>query len=183
MTTPTALDRGRTAYREHRFADAAAGLDEADREHAVAASDLEHLAMAAILLGRFEEGIDALTRAHEAYLAEEDVDAAARHGEPVARRLRDEHVPADQLAQRRDRVLQRTGRGCRRRLSPEICNQAVGRYDLTGTQRQGGEQRTLLPARQRDDPVAVPDLQGPKEADFHRIGCNTDNKSFQVSAR
>ena len=41
MTTPTALDRGRTAYREHRFADAVAGLDEADREHAVAASDLE----------------------------------------------------------------------------------------------------------------------------------------------
>jgi DNA-binding CsgD family transcriptional regulator len=78
MTTPTALDRGRTAYREHRFADAVAGLDEADREHAVAASDLEHLAIAAILLGRFEEGIDALTRAHEAYLAEEDVEAATR---------------------------------------------------------------------------------------------------------
>jgi DNA-binding CsgD family transcriptional regulator len=78
MTTPTALDRGRTAYREHRFADAVAGLDEADREHAVAASDLEHLAVAAILLGRFEEGLDTLTRAHEAYLAEEDVDAATR---------------------------------------------------------------------------------------------------------
>ena len=78
MTTPTALDRGRTAYREHRFADAVAGLDEADREHAVAASDLEHLAIAAILLGRFEEGLDTLTRAHEAYLAEDDVDAAAR---------------------------------------------------------------------------------------------------------
>ena len=78
MTTSTALDRGRTAYREHRFADAVAGLDEADREHAVAASDLEHLAIAAILVGRFEEGIDALTRAHEAYLAEDDVDAATR---------------------------------------------------------------------------------------------------------
>ena len=78
MTTPTALDRGRTAYREHRFADAVAGLDEADREHAVAASDLEHLGIAAILLGRFEEGIDALTRAHEAYLDEDDVDAATR---------------------------------------------------------------------------------------------------------
>lgn len=78
MTTPTALDRGRTAYREHRFADAVAGLDEADRERAVAASDLERLAIAAILVGRFEDGIDALTRAHEAYLAEGDVDAATR---------------------------------------------------------------------------------------------------------
>src|SRR5688572_33293821 len=78
MTTPTPLDRGRTAYREHRYADAVAGLDEADREHAVEASDLEHLAIAAILLGRFEEGLDTLTRAHEAYLAEDDVDAAAR---------------------------------------------------------------------------------------------------------
>ena len=59
MTTPSALDRGRTAYREHRFADAVAGLDEADLEQAVAASDLEHLAIAAILLGRLEEGTDA----------------------------------------------------------------------------------------------------------------------------
>ena len=78
MTTSTALDRGRIAYGEHRFADAVAGLDEADRELAVAASDLEHLAIAAILVGRIEEGLDTLTRAHEAYLAEEDVAAAAR---------------------------------------------------------------------------------------------------------
>lgn len=78
MTTPTALDRGRTAYREHRFADAVAELDEADHEHAVAASDLERLAIAAILVGRIEEGLDSLTRAHEAYLDEGDVDAATR---------------------------------------------------------------------------------------------------------
>lgn len=78
MTTPTALDRGRSAYREHRFADAVASLDEADREHAVAASDLERLAIADILVGRIEEGLDSLTRAHEAYLGEGDVDAATR---------------------------------------------------------------------------------------------------------
>jgi DNA-binding CsgD family transcriptional regulator len=78
MTTPTALDRGRTAYREDRFADAVAGLEAADRDHAVAASDLEHLAVAAILIGRSDEGIDALTRAHQAYLADGDIDAATR---------------------------------------------------------------------------------------------------------
>ena len=108
-----------------------------------------------------------------------DVDVLASHGKPVARRLCDEHVPADQLAERRDGVLQRSGRGRRRPLPPEVGNEPVGRDDLTGTQRQGGEQRTLLPARQRDDPVAVPDLERPKEADFHRIGCNTGNNCFQ----
>lgn len=78
MTTTTALDRGRTAYLEHRFTDAVAGLDEAARERAVAASDLEHLAIAAILVGRLQEGLDSLTRAHEAHLAEGDVDGATR---------------------------------------------------------------------------------------------------------
>lgn len=78
MVTPTALDRGRTAYREHRFLDAVAGLDEARREQDVAAADLEHAAIAAVLVGRFEEGIDALTLAHEAFLAEGDPDGATR---------------------------------------------------------------------------------------------------------
>ena len=35
-----------------------------------------------------------------------DVDVLASHVKPVARRLCDEHVPADQLAERRDGVLQ-----------------------------------------------------------------------------
>ncbi len=66
---------------------------------------------------------------------------------------------------------------------PEVGDEPVGRDDLTGAKRQSGEQRTLLPARQRDDPVAVPDLQRAEEADLHRRGCNTGNKRFQVSAR
>ena len=78
MGTETALDRGRTAYREHRFADAVAGIDEARREQDVAAADLEHAAIAAVLVGRFEEGIDSLTLAHEAFLAEGDLDGATR---------------------------------------------------------------------------------------------------------
>ena len=68
---------------------------------------------------------------------------------------------------------------CRRALAPEVEDEPVGGHDLAGAQRKRGEQRTLLPARQRDDPVAVPDLQRPKEADLHRLGCNTGNKSFQ----
>jgi DNA-binding CsgD family transcriptional regulator/tetratricopeptide (TPR) repeat protein len=78
MTTPTALDRGRTAYREHRFADAVAGLDEADRATATTALDLEKLATAASLVGRVEESVDWRTRAHEAFLADGDLDGAIR---------------------------------------------------------------------------------------------------------
>ncbi|MFE5672874.1 LuxR C-terminal-related transcriptional regulator [Agromyces sp. NPDC056523] len=78
MDAPTALDQGRTAYREHRWTAAVTGLDAADHEGAVTASDLEHLATAAMLVGRFEDGVDRLTRAHEAYLGDADVDGAVR---------------------------------------------------------------------------------------------------------
>lgn len=78
MDASAALDRGRTAYREHRFADAVRGLAEATREQDAEAADLEHLSIAAILIGRPDEGIDALTQAHEAYLAQGDVEGATR---------------------------------------------------------------------------------------------------------
>ncbi len=96
------------------------------------------------------------------------VDGLSRHGKPVAGRLRHENVPPDQLPQRRDGVLQRPDRRRGRGFPPEVGDETVGRDDLTGAQRQRGEQRTLLPARQRDDPVAVPDLQRAEEADLHR---------------
>lgn len=78
MDAPTALDRGRTAYSEHRFADAVVDFDAADRATATTALDLEKLATAAVLVGRFEESVDWRTRAHEAFLAEGDVDGAVR---------------------------------------------------------------------------------------------------------
>lgn len=78
MDASAVLDRGRTAYREHRFVDAAADIAEAAREQDVEAADLEHLSIAAILVGRPDEGIDALTRAHEVYLAQGDVEGATR---------------------------------------------------------------------------------------------------------
>lgn len=78
MNASAALDRGRVAYREDRFADAVAGIEEAARGQDAEAADLEHLAIAAVLVGRIDEGIDALTRAHEAFLAHGDVDGATR---------------------------------------------------------------------------------------------------------
>jgi DNA-binding CsgD family transcriptional regulator/tetratricopeptide (TPR) repeat protein len=78
MDASTALDRGRTAYSEHRFTDAIDGLDAADRATATTAVDLERLATAALLVGRFEESVEWRTRAHEAFLADGDADGAIR---------------------------------------------------------------------------------------------------------
>ncbi|TYL53068.1 response regulator transcription factor [Agromyces mariniharenae] len=78
MDASTALDRGRTAYLEHRWTDAVIGLDAADRATATTALDLEQLATAALLVGRFEESVEWRTRAHEAFLADGDLDDAIR---------------------------------------------------------------------------------------------------------
>ena len=96
------------------------------------------------------------------------VDGIARHGQPVPGRLGDEDVPSDQLAQRRDRVLQRPGRGRRRILAPEVDDETVGRDRLAGTERERSEQCALLAPGQRNGRVAVPHLDRSEQADLHR---------------
>lgn len=78
MDATTALDRGRTAYSEHRWTAAVSALDAAVHEAGVTAVDLEHLAIAASLVGRYEDAVDWLTRAHEAFVGEGGVDGAVR---------------------------------------------------------------------------------------------------------
>jgi DNA-binding CsgD family transcriptional regulator/tetratricopeptide (TPR) repeat protein len=78
MNAPTALDRGRAAFREHRWSEAIAELERAEHDGAITAEDLEHLATAQILVGHAQEGVDTLTRAHEAFLDAEDVPGATR---------------------------------------------------------------------------------------------------------
>jgi DNA-binding CsgD family transcriptional regulator len=78
MNAPTALDRGRAAFREHRWSEAIAELERAEHDGAITAEDLEHLATAQILVGHTQEGVDTLTRAHEAFLDAEDVPGATR---------------------------------------------------------------------------------------------------------
>lgn len=73
-----ALDLGRAAYRDQRWSDAIVGLDLADRDTATTAADLEHLAIAAFLVGRAADGVDWLTRAHQAHLADGDRAGAVR---------------------------------------------------------------------------------------------------------
>ncbi|WP_448002883.1 LuxR C-terminal-related transcriptional regulator [Agromyces bauzanensis] len=78
MSTPPVLDRGRAAYQAHRWSEAIAEFDRAERENAIAAQDLECLATALILVGRAQDGVDALTRAHEAFLGAQDTAGATR---------------------------------------------------------------------------------------------------------
>jgi DNA-binding CsgD family transcriptional regulator len=73
-----ALERARLAYQEHRWTPARVAFDEAERDGEASPHDLELAATAAFLLGSETDGVDTLTRAHEAFLAEHDVDGAAR---------------------------------------------------------------------------------------------------------
>ncbi len=64
-----ALERGRESYARRSWADAHESLTRADRLAPLAAEDLELLATAAIMLGRDDDSIAALERAHHAHLA------------------------------------------------------------------------------------------------------------------
>ena len=76
-------------------------------------------------------------------------------------------VAAEQLAERRDGVLERPDRRRRRALAPQIGDEPVGRDDLARPQGERGQERALLAARQRDHPLAVAHLEQPEEADLH----------------
>ena len=78
MDAPSAVDRGRVAYQAHRWTEAIAEFAEAERENTIAPQDLEHLATALFLVGRGSEGVDILTRAHEAFLEAHDSSGAIR---------------------------------------------------------------------------------------------------------
>ena len=78
MTASGALDLGRSAAAELRWADAYEQLARADSTGGLAAPDLELLAMVAFLRGEAAAAVAALTRAHEASLAKGDTEGGAR---------------------------------------------------------------------------------------------------------
>lgn len=78
MTTADALDQGRMSMDRHLWADAYAHLSDADRETALEPEDLERLAMAAHLVGKDDECVHLLERAHHALVDSGDVERAAR---------------------------------------------------------------------------------------------------------
>jgi DNA-binding CsgD family transcriptional regulator len=77
-TSEAGLDRGRSAFEEHRWTEAYEHFLDADRRGGLPAPDLERLATAEILTGKSAAGVDTLTRAHEEYLVVGDVASAAR---------------------------------------------------------------------------------------------------------
>lgn len=78
MTSSSALDAGRAAAADRRWADAYERLAHVDATDGLAASDLELLSTVALLRGEPPASVDALSRAYEAHLADEDTAGAAR---------------------------------------------------------------------------------------------------------
>ncbi|WP_104163621.1 helix-turn-helix transcriptional regulator [Cryobacterium sp. N22] len=94
MTSSVALDRGRMAYAAHRYGDAFSALTDADQQGGLPAQYLEWFGTAAVLIGKPTDGIDTLTRAHEEFLIEGDVAAAARCAAWIGLHLMDLREPA-----------------------------------------------------------------------------------------
>jgi DNA-binding CsgD family transcriptional regulator/tetratricopeptide (TPR) repeat protein len=77
MSAVSETERGRDAYARRAWASA---YDSLSRAEALAAPDLELLAVAAYMLGRVPDYLAALERAHDAYLANDEPLSAARAG-------------------------------------------------------------------------------------------------------
>jgi DNA-binding NarL/FixJ family response regulator len=78
MTTAGALDRARDSFARHAWAEAYAQLAALDRGSPLAPADLERLAMAAFLVGRDQDSLDAWSRAFQGWLAVGDAPRATR---------------------------------------------------------------------------------------------------------
>ncbi|HUG49458.1 MAG TPA: DNA-binding response regulator, partial [Terrimesophilobacter sp.] len=74
----TVAEQAHTAYTEHRWNDAVSAFAAADARQKLSAPELESWSTAAFLVGSENDGIDALTRAHEQYLVAADTAGAAR---------------------------------------------------------------------------------------------------------
>jgi len=78
MTTADARDRGREAFGRQAWGDAYAQLSAADGRAPLEPADLELLAIAAYLVGRDADSVDAWARAYHDHLDRGDVERAAR---------------------------------------------------------------------------------------------------------
>lgn len=78
MTRTDLLASGRDAFRRHAWGEAFARLSAADAAAPLQPADLELLASAAHMLGKDEENVDILARAHQGFLAAGDPVRAAR---------------------------------------------------------------------------------------------------------
>jgi ATP/maltotriose-dependent transcriptional regulator MalT len=108
------LERGRTSFERRAWLDAYTALWEADRLEPLSATDLDLLATSASLLGRMDDYLTVLERAHLAHLERGDNLAAARAAGWLGMTLaiRGELGPASGWFGRAQRLVEREGREC-----------------------------------------------------------------------
>jgi DNA-binding NarL/FixJ family response regulator len=109
IRTTKDLERGRESYEALAWADAYEHLSRADEAAPLKAEDLVRLATSAHMLGRVEELIPLLERAHQGYADEGDMLAAVRCAFWIGMNLalRDELGPASGWLGRAQRMLER----------------------------------------------------------------------------
>jgi ATP/maltotriose-dependent transcriptional regulator MalT len=110
----TALARGRTSYAKRAWLDAYEWLSRADEDDLLEPHDLELLARTAYMLGRDDDYVRALERAHHGHLDAGDLASAARCTWWIGHNLlmRREAARAAGWFGRGDRLLDQLGRDC-----------------------------------------------------------------------
>ena len=111
------LERGRESYSRRAWSDAYELLGRADETNALGAQDLQLLATAAFMLGRIDDFLTVIERAHHAYLEEGDALAATRCAFylGVNLTLRGEMARASGWFGRAQRLVVREGQECAER--------------------------------------------------------------------
>ena len=114
MSEITDLELGRNSYRQQAWLSAFDSLASADRREPLAAEDLEMLARSAYMLGRDDDYVGALERAHQAYLDSRDVPRAVRCGFWIGHSFlfRGELARGTGWFARAQRLLESFGRDC-----------------------------------------------------------------------
>lgn len=110
----TQLERGRAAYAAHRWAEAFQALAGADDAESLGADDLELLARAGYMLGRDDDYLHGLERAHQAHFEGGDAGSAARCAWWIGHNLlfRGEGGPARGWFARGERLIDTVGTDC-----------------------------------------------------------------------
>jgi DNA-binding NarL/FixJ family response regulator len=108
------LEQGREAYAERKWVDAYRALAAADRAEPLGAEDLELLARASYMLGRDDDYVSGLERAHHAYLESGQALPAVRCAWWIGHNFlfRGEMGPAKGWFARAQRLLERERRDC-----------------------------------------------------------------------
>jgi ATP/maltotriose-dependent transcriptional regulator MalT len=108
------LDRGREAFEQRAWLDAYEALSRADAASTLAADDLELLAFSASMVGRMDDYIATLERAHHAHLESGATLAAAEMAIWIGMTLvsREELGPAGGWFGRAQRLVDREGKDC-----------------------------------------------------------------------